>query len=211
MAELPQATRLIAVSKFHPASAVQEAYDAGQRVFGESRLQELQLKQAQLPKDIEWHFIGHLQSNKVKQVVALAHTIHTIDSIKLLAEVDRCALKEGRTVRCLLQIHIAQEETKYGFDPQSCRQLLTPELLHSLKGVEIVGLMGMATYTDNLQQVREEFKSLATLFRELQQTLFAQYPNFCELSMGMSDDYSIAIEEGSTYVRIGSSIFGSRE
>ncbi|MGL4992977.1 MAG: YggS family pyridoxal phosphate-dependent enzyme [Bacteroidales bacterium] len=210
-ATLPKECRLIAVSKFHPSESIQEAYDAGQRIFGESRVQELVSKQAELPKDIEWHFIGHLQTNKVKQVVAIADTIHSIDSPKLLAEVERFALKAERKIKCFLQIHIAQEDTKFGFDFKECRELLESEFFSSLKSVEIVGLMGMATYTDDREMIKSEFHSLSSFFNELRETLMKDKPGFCELSMGMSDDYKLAVEEGSTYVRIGSTIFGVRQ
>lgn len=210
-AALPKECRLIAVSKFHPVESIREAYDAGQRIFGESRVQEFVVKQAELPKDIEWHFIGHLQTNKVKQVVAIADTIHSIDSSKLLAEVERYALKADRKIKCLLQVHIAQEDTKFGFDFQECRELLESDLVRSLKSVEIVGLMGMATYTDNRELIKSEFNSLSSFYNELRQTIMIDKPSFCELSMGMSDDYKLAVEEGSTYVRIGSTIFGVRQ
>ena len=209
--QLPQGVRLVAISKFHPAEAIAEAYAAGQRLFGESRVQELQAKHEALPKDIEWHFIGHLQTNKVKYIVPYVSLIHGIDSFRLLAEVDRQAERVGRTVGCLLQMHIAREETKFGFSFEECRQLLQEGEWRQLHHVRLCGMMGMATNTDNMQQVEEEFRSLATFFHEVKTTWFAADEAFCELSMGMSHDYRIALEEGSTMVRIGTAIFGERE
>ena len=210
-AELPQGVRLVAVSKFHPAEAILEAYRAGQRLFGESKAQELQAKHEALPRDIEWHFIGHLQTNKVKYIVPYVALIHSIDSPHLLAEVDRQAAKAGRaTVDCLLQVHIAAEETKFGFTPDECRQYLASGEWKPLEHVRLCGLMGMATNTDDMRQVRQEFQALATLFGEVRSEWFAQSPWFKELSMGMSHDYHEAIAAGSTLVRIGSHIFGER-
>ena len=209
-AELPAGVRLVAVSKYHPAEAILEAYRAGQRVFGESKAQELQAKHDALPKDIEWHFIGHLQTNKVKYIAPYVALIHSIDSPHLLAEVDRQAAKAGRTVDCLLQMHIAREETKFGFTPDECRQYLASGQWQRLAHVRLCGLMGMATNTDDMRQVRQEFQALATLFGEVRSEWFAQSPWFKELSMGMSHDYHEAIAAGSTLVRIGSHIFGER-
>lgn len=209
-AELPQGVRLVAVSKFHPAESIREAYQAGQRIFGESKAQELQAKHEALPGDIEWHFIGHLQTNKVKYIAPYVTLIHSIDSPHLLAEVDRQAAKAGRTVDCLLQVHIAREETKFGFTPDECRQYLASGQWRQLEHVRLCGLMGMATNTDDMQQVQAEFQGLAALFREVKAEWFPQAPWFKELSMGMSHDYHEAIAAGSTLVRVGSHIFGER-
>lgn len=209
-AELPQGVRLVAVSKFHPAEAIREAYQAGQRIFGESKAQELQAKHEALPGDIEWHFIGHLQTNKVKYIAPYVTLIHSIDSPHLLAEVDRQAAKAGRTVDCLLQVHIAREETKFGFTPDECRQYLASGQWRQLEHVRLCGLMGMATNTDDMQQVQAEFQGLTALFREVKAAWFPQAPWFKELSMGMSHDYHEAIAAGSTLVRVGSHIFGER-
>ena len=208
--ELPEGVRLVAVSKFHPAEAIAEAYAAGQRVFGESRVQELQVKHEALPKDIEWHFIGHLQTNKVKYIVPYVSLIHGIDSFRLLAEVDKQAERAGRTVGCLLQMHIASEETKFGFSFDECRKMLQAGEWRKFQHVRLCGLMGMATNTDNMQQVEEEFRSLATFFREVKATWFAAEDTFHELSMGMSHDYPEAIAAGSTLIRVGTYIFGER-
>ena len=208
--ELPAGVRLVAVSKFHPAEAIEEAYRAGQRIFGESKVQEMTAKHESLPKDIEWHFIGHLQTNKVKYIVPYVSLIHGIDSFKLLAEVDKQAAKAGRTVNCLLQLHIAREETKFGFSFDECRQMLADGEWRQLQHVRLCGLMGMATNTDNVGQIREEFHSLSNFFREVKSAWFAGDDAFRELSMGMSHDYHEAITEGSTLVRIGSKIFGER-
>ncbi len=206
----PPQTRLVAVSKFHPAEAILEAYDAGQRVFGESKVQELTEKYHILPKDIEWHFIGHLQTNKVKYIAPFICMIHSIDSPKLLEEVNRQVEKSNRTVQVLLQIHIAQETSKFGFSPQECLDFLNTGQWKNFKHIQICGLMGMATFTEDQQQIRGEFQTLNQLFFQIKNIYFAQNENFKELSMGMSDDYQIAIETGSTLVRLGSSIFGGR-
>ena len=208
--ELPEGVRLVAVSKFHPNEAIEEAYRAGQRIFGESKVQEMTAKYESLPKDIEWHFIGHLQTNKVKYIVPYAALIHGIDSYKLLAEVDKQAAKAGRRVNCLLQLHIAREETKFGFSFDECRQMLAEGQWRQLQHIRLCGLMGMATNTDNVEQIKEEFRSLSDFFREVKSTWFADDDAFCELSMGMSHDYHEAIAEGSTLVRVGSKIFGER-
>ena len=208
--ELPEGVRLVAVSKFHPNEAIKEAYRAGQRIFGESKVQEMTAKYESLPKDIEWHFIGHLQTNKVKYIVPYVALIHGIDSYKLLAEVDKQAAKAGRRVNCLLQLHIAREETKFGFSFDECRQMLAEGQWRQLQHIRLCGLMGMATNTDNVEQIKEEFRSLSNFFREVKSTWFADDDAFCELSMGMSHDYHEAIAEGSTLVRVGSKIFGER-
>lgn len=208
-ASLPAGVTLVAVSKFHPVEALQEAYDAGQRVFGESRAQELVAKARVLPKDIEWHFIGPLQSNKVKDIAPFIHLIHSIDSVKLLQEVNKQAAKHDRVIRVLLEIHVAEEETKHGFSVEECRELAAhlPELPH----VSISGIMGMATQTDDEAQIRREFRTLHQLYEELKAGAFKDSDDFSILSMGMSHDYRIAIEEGSTMVRVGTYIFGERE
>lgn len=208
--ELPEGVRLVAVSKFHPNEAIEEAYRAGQRIFGESKVQEMTAKYESLPKDIEWHFIGHLQTNKVKYIVPYVALIHGIDSYKLLAEVDKQAAKAGRRVNCLLQLHIAREETKFGFSFDECRQMLAEGQWRQLQHIRLCGLMGMATNTDNVEQIKEEFRSLSDFFREVKSTWFTDDDAFCELSMGMSHDYHEAITEGSTLVRVGSKIFGER-
>ena len=209
-AELPQGVRLVAVSKYHPNEAILEAYNAGQRVFGESKVQEMVAKYEALPKDIEWHFIGHLQTNKIKYMASFVGLIHGVDSLKLLKEIDKQAAKAGRRVKCLLQIHIAQEETKFGFLPNECKEMLDQGEWRELKNIQLCGLMGMATNTDSTEQVRAEFSSLSSLFDELKSAFFTHDEAFCELSMGMSDDYPEAIEAGSTLVRVGSKIFGER-
>ncbi|WP_278366024.1 YggS family pyridoxal phosphate-dependent enzyme [Phocaeicola barnesiae] len=210
LADIPQQVRLVAVSKFHLKEAIEAAYTAGQRIFGESKVQELEEKYASLPKDIEWHFIGHLQTNKVKYIAPYIAMIHAVDTYKLLAEIDRQAAKAGRTISCLLEIHIAQEESKYGFSLQECRDMLDEGSWKGLKNIRICGLMGMATYTDDTDQIRNEFKTLHDFFLELKQKHFQDTDSFKEISMGMSHDYQLAIEEGSTLVRIGSKIFGER-
>ncbi|MBB4037480.1 hypothetical protein GGR21_003397 [Dysgonomonas hofstadii] len=208
---LPDGVKLVAVSKFHRNEAILEAYNVGQRIFGESRMQEIDQKHVILPGDIEWHFIGHLQTNKVKTIVPYVHTIHSVDSIRLLSEIEKQSSAINKTVRCLLEIHIAQEDEKYGFSFDACRQFLSSGQWKDYKYARITGLMGMATFTDDQEQVRKEFRNLKYFFDEMRNTYFSDDHNFHELSMGMSDDYLIAIEEGSTMIRVGSSIFGNRE
>lgn len=208
--ELPPQTRLVAVSKYHPAEAIMQAYDAGQRIFGESHVQELRQKYEQLPKDISWHFIGHLQTNKVKYIAPYITLIEAVDSYKLLAEINKQAGKHGRIIPCLLEIHIAQEESKYGFTPESCREMLASGEWKNLNNVRIAGVMGMATNTDDETQIEQEFRTLKALFDEWKQIFFANEPSFKEISMGMSHDYRIAVRAGSTLVRVGSKIFGER-
>lgn len=198
-ASLPANVTLVAVSKFHPAEALMEAYNAGQRVFGESRAQELTAKQKVLPGDIEWHFIGPLQSNKVKDIAPFIHTIHSIDSLKLLQEVNKQAAKNNRIIRVLLEIHVAQEETKHGLSPDECRELLQNEQLAELGNIHICGLMGMATYTDDIALIEQEFHILHELFSELKAIYFIGNDNFAVLSMGMSHDYPVAIRQGSIH------------
>jgi pyridoxal phosphate enzyme (YggS family) len=201
--------RLVAVSKTQPLEKVMEAYDAGQRAFGENKVQELCAKHEQLPKDIEWHLIGHLQTNKVKQVVPFVSVIHSVDSQKLIAEIDKQAAKSGRVVPCLLQVHIATEETKFGFSPAELGTFLRSNDIDRYQNVKVVGLMGMATLTEDREKIRQEFRSLKTTFDQLRSENIRGI-DFRKLSMGMSSDYEIAIEEGSTLVRIGTTIFGTR-
>ena len=207
---LPQSVRLVAVSKFHPIEALQEAYDCGQRIFGESRVQELQAKHAALPKDIEWHFIGHLQQNKVKYIAPYVSLVHAVDSLRLLQEINRQALRCGRVIPCLLELHIAQEESKYGFTPEACEAMLAAGEWKALTGVEITGLMCMASNTDDEAQIRREFHLAHKLFLRYKSLYFADKEYFKECSWGMSHDYPIAVEEGATLVRVGSYIFGER-
>lgn len=208
----PYNAKLVAVSKTKPAEDIAAFYAAGQRIFGENYVQELVDKQAVLPADIEWHFIGHLQSNKVKYMAPFVHTIHAVDSLKLLQEINKQAARHQRVINCLLQVHIATEETKFGMDEQELQQLLTawqsrqPDFAH----VRIAGMMGMATNTTNETQVRQEFHQLHQLFGSVKTTFFNTQDYFRELSIGMSADYTIALEEGSTLVRIGSLLFGER-
>jgi hypothetical protein len=208
--KLPEGVKLIAVSKFHPAEAVKEAYNAGQRLFGENKVQEMTAKHEVLPKDIEWHFIGHLQTNKVKYIAPFVAMIHSIDSLHLLTEVNRQAEKANRVIDVLLQIHIAHEESKFGMTFGECRELLNEGSWKTLTHVRICGLMGMATFTDDMEQVEREFISLQAFLEELKNSWFAGDAAFKELSMGMTDDYPIAVRHGSTFVRIGTLIFGER-
>ncbi|MCB0402289.1 MAG: YggS family pyridoxal phosphate-dependent enzyme [Flavobacteriales bacterium] len=205
-ASLPKHVTLVAVSKTKPNNDILEAYNAGQRIFGENKVQELSTKYESLPKDIEWHMIGHLQSNKVKYIAPFVSLIHGVDSFKLLKEIDKRAGQNNRTINCLLQVHIATEETKFGFSPEEITELLSSEAFRELKNVRVTGLMGMATFTENEAQIRQEFEGLHQLYTTLQ----TQHPQLNTLSMGMSGDYPIAVEAGSTMVRVGSSIFGER-
>jgi len=207
---LPENVRLTAVSKFHPESVLLEAYNAGQRIFGENHVQELVPKYEHLPKDIEWHFIGHLQANKVKYIAPFIHTIQSADSLRLLEEINRQALKNNRIINVLLEIHIAQEVHKFGFFYEEVENLLQKKAFDALKNIQITGLMGMATFTNDEQQIRHEFNGLNAFFKKIKNIYLAGNHFFNQLSMGMSDDYLIAIEEGSTIVRIGSHIFGQR-
>ncbi|MGB5555195.1 MAG: YggS family pyridoxal phosphate-dependent enzyme [Flavobacteriaceae bacterium] len=204
--ELPDQVTLVAVSKTKPIEDILIAYESGQRVFGENKIQEMTQKWEVLPKDIQWHMIGHVQRNKVKYMAEYVALVHGVDSLKLLQEINKQASKCGRIINCLLQVHIAEEETKFGFDDNELHELITSEALKQLNHIQVVGLMGMATYTDDEAQVRKEFKHLKTLYESLKNKL----PQFSVLSMGMSGDYKMAIAEGSTMVRIGSSIFGER-
>lgn len=208
LATLPAGVRLVAVSKFHPAETIREAYDAGQRCFGESRAQELQAKCQQLPQDIEWHFIGHLQTNKVKYIVPFVSLIHSVDSVRLLDEIERQAERVGRVVDCLLEVHVAQEDTKYGFSLDDCREFCTAENVATYPHIRFRGIMGMASNTDDDGQVKREFAQLKQLFDEVRGNM--SDASFDTLSMGMSHDYLMAVEQGSTMVRIGTTIFGER-
>lgn len=206
---VPENVTLIAVSKTKPVSDLQDAYDAGQRIFGENKALEMRDKHQVLPDDIKWHFIGHLQTNKIKYIAPFVTLIHSIDSASLLEAVNKEAVKNNRVIDCLLQFHIAQEETKFGLDMEEAKSLLESENYKSLKNIKIVGVMGMATFTDDVNQVRNEFKTLKNIFDTLKENYFKD-DSFKEISMGMSDDYPIAIEEGATMVRVGSKIFGAR-
>ncbi len=209
-AELPPSVRLVAVSKYQPMESIEEAYACGHRVFGESKAQELVAKQEALPKDIEWHFIGHLQSNKIKYIAPFISLIHSVDSYKLLTEIDRQAEKCGRVIPCLLQMHIATEETKFGFSEEECTEMLQAGEWRTLSHVSICGLMGMASNVDDEKQIRAEFETLHSYYNKVKEEYFSQDPAFKELSMGMSHDYPIAIQAGASLVRVGSKIFGDR-
>jgi len=208
---LPKNVTLVAVSKFHPDEAILEAYKTGHKTFGESRVQELVEKQKTLPKDIQWHLIGHLQTNKIRQIAPFVALIHSVDSLRLLSEINKEAERIGRIIPCLLQLHIAKEETKYGFSLEECHELFKSGAYIDFRSIKLKGLMGMASLTDNAKQIHSEFRTLKHLFNEVKKIYFPSDTAFCELSMGMSDDYPIALEEGSTMVRIGSLIFGNRE
>ena len=204
---LPENVTLVAVSKTKPVSDLIEAYEAGQRIFGENYVQELVEKHEQLPLDIQWHFIGHLQSKKAKLIAPFVDLIHGVDSLKLLEEINKQALKNDRIIECLLQIHIAEEETKFGLDETELNDLLNSESFKNLKNIKIKGLMGMATFTENQNQIKKEFLHLKSIFEKIS----ILNSNFSILSMGMSGDYQLAIDSGSTMIRIGSSIFGGRK
>ena len=208
--EIPKEVTLVAVSKTKPASDIQIAYDAGQRIFGENKVQELTAKEEALPKDIQWHFIGHLQRNKVKYIAPHTSLIHSIDSIQLLTEVNKQGLKNNRIIDCLLQFHIATEESKFGLSLEEATELLNSNEFLNLKNIKIVGVMGMASFINNEEQVRNEFIRLKDIFTQLNNNFFNQTATFQTISMGMSGDYRIAIEEGSTMIRVGSAIFGNR-
>ena len=209
--ELPANVRLVAVSKFHPVEKLMEAYSAGQRIFGESRVQELVQKAQEMPADVQWHFIGHLQTNKVRALLPHVSLIHSVDSERLLDCIDKEAERIGRTVDVLLQIHVAQEEAKFGFTLQEITQLANSGKLTAMSHVRVVGVMAMATNTDDDAEIRREFSEAHHVFYTLKDGCFFGDEHFCELSMGMSDDYRLAIAEGSTMVRIGTTIFGARE
>lgn len=205
--ELADSVTLVAVSKYHTIGAIREAYDTGQRVFGESRVQELREKAEALPADIAWHFIGHLQPNKVKYIAPFIAMIHAVDTPKLLAEIDKQGAKCGRRIPCLLQLHVAAEETKFGFSIEECHEFLKSETWKAFKHAQIVGIMCMATNTDDENRIRADFHKANTFFKDAKTSFFASDEDFKVCSWGMSDDYPIAIEEGSTHIRIGSKIF----
>lgn len=208
--KIPASVQLVAVSKTKPKEDIIEAYEGGYRVFGENKPQELAQKHKDLPKDIDWHFIGHLQTNKVKYIAPFVQLIHAVDSIKLLKEINKQAEKNKRVINCLLQFHIAAEETKFGLNLEEAKTLLDSEDFKSLKSIKIVGVMGMATHTDDENLILKEFRNLTFIFESLKSCLFINREEFKEISMGMSGDYMLAIKEGSTMIRVGSSIFGSR-
>jgi pyridoxal phosphate enzyme (YggS family) len=210
LAEIPENVTLVAVSKTKPASDIEEAYSAGQRVFGENKVQEMVEKEAVLPKDIQWHLIGHVQTNKVKYVAPFVSVIHAVDSLKLLSEIDKQAKKNNRIIKCMLQMHIADEESKFGLKFADLMEILNSNEFVEMQNVSIIGLMGMATFTDDEEKVREEFCNLEGDFNVIKSHFFKFNDNFKHISTGMSGDYKLAIEEGSTMVRIGSSIFGGR-
>lgn len=209
--QLPPQTRLVAVSKYHPAEAIMEAYEAGQRIFGESHVQELQRKALELPQDIEWHFIGHLQTNKVKYIAPYVSLIHAVDSERLLAEIDKQGKRIGRSIPCLLQLHIAREETKFGFSEEELISLLENGTHLAYTSVNLCGLMCMASNVDDEEQIADEFARAHSLFLTIKDRYFKDNTDFAQCSWGMSDDYPLAIAHGSTLVRIGSKIFGSRQ
>lgn len=207
---IPSDVTLVAVSKTKPVSDILEAYNAGQRIFGENKVQEMEEKYNLLPKDIEWHLIGHLQTNKVKYIAPFVAMIHSIDSFKLLKEINKQGKKNERVIECLLQFHIAKEDTKFGLSFEEAQELLSSKEFIELHNISIVGVMGMATFTDNEEQLRDEFRTLENYFHVIKSHYFKYNDAFKHLSMGMSGDYQIAIEEGSNMVRVGSSIFGTR-
>lgn len=209
--QLPAQTRLVAVSKFHGVDEILKAYQSGHKIFGESRVQELIEKQPNLPEDIEWHFVGRLQRNKVKFIVPFIDCIHSVDSKRLLLQIENQAADIDRVIPCLLQIHIAEEDTKTGFTEEECLDFLSKGKWREWSHVQLVGVMGMATYTDDQDVVRKEFSKLNAFFKKAKERFFSESPHFKEISMGMSSDYNIATEEGSTLIRVGSKIFGERE
>ena len=209
--EIPAGVRLVAVSKFHPVEALKEAYDAGQRLFGESRVQELLAKEPQLPADIRWHFIGHLQTNKVRQIIGKTALIESVDSEKLVSLIDRESLKAGVVTDVLMQVHVAREETKFGFWPEELLQWFADRKFEALKAVRLRGVMGMASNTDDLDRVRADFRAIADVYRRIKDDPSLALTDFDLLSMGMSGDWPIAVEEGADLIRIGTAIFGLRE
>jgi len=210
MQDIPPHVRLVAVSKTKPVTMIQAAYDVGQRDFGENKAQDMAAKYPQLPSDIRWHFIGHLQTNKVKYIAPFVSLIHAADSLKILKEINKQAAKNNRVIDCLLEFHIAREESKFGMDRETAEKILSSDEYKTLENIRICGVMGMATYTDDTVQIREEFRNLRVIFDDLKNKYFKNANWFKEISMGMSGDYLIAIEEGATLVRIGSKIFGAR-
>lgn len=207
---LPEGVCLVAISKYHPVEYLQAAYEEGQRVFGESHEQELRQKVEVLPNDIQWHFIGHLQTNKVKYIAPYVSMIEAVDSLKLLKEIEKQGAKNNRVIDVLLELHIAEEETKYGLTLEACRQLLEEGEWRNMAHVRICGLMMMASYVEDEAQIRQEFRTAHNFFDEVKQRYFAELPYFTQRSWGMSHDYPIAVEEGSTMVRVGTAIFGPR-
>ncbi|WP_321281372.1 YggS family pyridoxal phosphate-dependent enzyme [Marinifilum fragile] len=208
---IPDNVTLVAVSKTKPNEAIMEAYDGGYRIFGENKPQELTRKFEELPKDIVWHMIGHLQTNKVKYIAPFVSLIHAVDSLKLLKEINKQAQKNDRVIDCLMQFHIADEDTKFGLDLNDAERIINSEEYQNMQNVRIVGVMGMATYTDDEKQIRSEFGNLKSIYSELKSKFFPDEESFKEISMGMSGDYKLAIEEGSTMIRVGSTIFGARD
>lgn len=209
--EIPNNVKIIAVSKTHPKELIQEVYDFGHRIFGENKAQEMMEKYEALPKDIQWHMIGHLQTNKVKYIAPFVSMIHSVDSLKLLKEIDKEAIKNNRVIDCLLQIDIANEDTKFGMLEKEAMELLSSEDFAQLNNIRICGVMGIGSITEDINQTRQEFKNLKATFLTLKEKFFKKEDYFTEISMGMSSDYDIAIDEGSTIVRIGSLIFGQRD
>jgi len=207
---IPAGVKLVAVSKTKGNEAIMEAYEAGQRIFGENKVQELVRKWESLPKDIEWHFIGHLQSNKVRSIAHFIAMIHSVDSYKILKTIDIEAARAGRVIPCLLQFHIASEESKFGFSDEEANQMLSSDNLSDLKHVAISGVMGMASFTEDVALIKKEFSTLQNIFQNLKADFFKGNNNFSEISMGMSHDYHYAIENGSTMIRVGNTIFGER-
>lgn len=208
---IPAGVELVAVSKFHPVEALQEAYDEGQRVFGESRANELVAKAKVMPDDVKWHFIGHLQTNKVRQILPCVALIHSVDSERLLRLIDSESVRIGRRTDVLMQLHVAKEETKFGFTPEELIDTVTTGLIAELKGVNIVGVMGMASNVDDEERIREDFKEIRKAFDSLKSTVFAGNDEFRVVSMGMSHDWEMAVDEGGNMIRVGTSIFGERE
>ncbi|PIQ24663.1 MAG: YggS family pyridoxal phosphate-dependent enzyme [Bacteroidetes bacterium CG18_big_fil_WC_8_21_14_2_50_41_14] len=207
---LPPKVTLVAVTKTKPVEDIKEAYDAGQRIFGENKAQDMAAKYPLLPLDIEWHFIGHLQTNKVKTIASFVKLIHAIDSLKLLSEINKQAAENQRVIDCLLQFHIAEEETKFGLNYDEAREILSSETFKKMENIRLTGVMGMASLTDDTKQVAREFDQLSSIYHQLKSGFFPSSESFKELSMGMSDDFQIAIKAGSTLIRIGTGIFGKR-
>ncbi|VAW30524.1 UPF0001 protein YggS [hydrothermal vent metagenome] len=209
--DIPPYVRLVAVSKTKPVEMIQSAYEAGQRDFGENKAQDMAAKFPQLPQDIRWHFIGHLQTNKVKYIAPFVSLIHAADSLKILKEINKQAIKNNRVINCLLEFHIAKEESKFGLTMETAESILRSDEYRKLQNIHLCGVMGMATYTTDTEQIREEFRHLKDIFNQMKEKHFKKSDHFKEISMGMSGDYPIAIEEGATLVRVGSKIFGVRE